>query len=145
MIFRLKAGLLLAIIEYKEIEVAKDINQDKFTEETQLKLQIFAECFREWLPVFIHDLYTKGVFIFDFFAGTGKDSDGNYGSPLILLDEAKGINCMYCNAVKKNKKKIYFVFNEKIENKYKNGFVKLFSTKLLALAGRQATGTVTTE
>ncbi|MCL2805729.1 MAG: three-Cys-motif partner protein TcmP [Treponema sp.] len=97
--------------------MAKDINQDKFTDETQLKLQIFAECFREWIPVFIHDLYTKGVFIFDFFAGTGKDPDGNYGSPLILLNEAKGENCKYCNVVKKNNKKIYFVFNEKIESK----------------------------
>lgn len=98
--------------------MAKDINQDKFSEETKLKLQIFAECFREWIPVFIHDLYTKGVFIFDFFAGTGKDSDGNMGSPLILLSEAKGQDCKYCNSVKKNKKQIYFTFNEKIESKF---------------------------
>ena len=98
--------------------MAKDINQDKYSEETKLKLQIFAECFREWIPVFIHDLYTKGVFIFDFFAGTGKDSDGNMGSPLILLNEAKGQDCKYCNSVKKNMKQIYFTFNEKIESKF---------------------------
>ncbi|MDR1527204.1 MAG: hypothetical protein LBS46_05995 [Dysgonamonadaceae bacterium] len=27
--------------------MAKDINKDKFPEETKLKLEIFAECFRE--------------------------------------------------------------------------------------------------
>jgi len=47
--------------------MAKDINQDKFPEETMLKLEIFAECFREWLPVFIHNQFIKGVLIFDFF------------------------------------------------------------------------------
>jgi three-Cys-motif partner protein len=97
--------------------MAKDINQNEFPEETKLKLQIFAECFREWLPVFIYDQYTKGVFIFDFFAGIGKDARDNFGSPLILLDEAKGQNCKYCNSVKKNSKQIHFTFNE-LGNKY---------------------------
>jgi three-Cys-motif partner protein len=95
--------------------MAKDINQDKFPEETKLKLEIFAEYFREWLPVFIHNPFIKGVLIFDFFAGSGKDTDGNMGSPIILLNEAKGKNC---EAVKKNKKSIHFTLNEKIENKY---------------------------
>ena len=95
--------------------MAKDINQEKFPEETMLKLEIFAECFREWLPVFIHNQYIKGALIFDFFAGSGKDIEGNMGSPLILLNEARGKNC---EAVKKNKKLILFTFNEKNENKY---------------------------
>jgi three-Cys-motif partner protein len=98
--------------------VAKDINQTKFPDETKLKLEIFAECFREWVPVFIHDLHTKGVFVYDFFAGTGKDLEGNYGSPLILLNEAKGQGCKYCDTVKKNNKQIFFTFNEKNNDKY---------------------------
>ena len=91
----------------------KDINKDRFPVETKLKLEIFAECFREWFPVFINNPYTKEVFIYDFFAGSGKDSDGTLGSPLILLNEAKGDNCKFCTQVKSNSKKIYFAFNEK--------------------------------
>ena len=69
--------------------MAKDINKKEFTEETQLKLEIFQECFREWYPVFIHNKYITNVLIYDMFAGSGMDAKGNYGSPLILLQEAK--------------------------------------------------------
>lgn len=41
--------------------MAKDINKKEFTEETQLKLEIFQECFREWYPVFIHNLLAELV------------------------------------------------------------------------------------
>lgn len=41
--------------------MAKDINKKEFTEETQLKLEIFQECFREWYPVFIHNKYITNV------------------------------------------------------------------------------------
>lgn len=99
--------------------MAKDINKDKFPEETKLKLEIFAECFREWLPVFIHNQFIKKIFIYDFFAGSGKDTEGTFGSPLILLNEAKGENCKYCSSVKKNGKQIYFAFNEKQVRKEK--------------------------
>ena len=90
--------------------MAKDINKQPFPVETRLKLQIFSECFREWFPVFIHNHYIHEVFIYDFFAGSGKDSVGTLGSPLVLLNEAKGDGCKYCNQVEK---KIYFAFNEK--------------------------------
>jgi three-Cys-motif partner protein len=99
--------------------MAKDINKDKFPEETKLKLEIFAECFREWFPVFIYNQFIQKVFIYDFFAGSGKDIEGNYGSPLILLDEAKGDKCKYCNYVRKNNKNIIFAFNEKMQRKEK--------------------------
>jgi three-Cys-motif partner protein len=99
--------------------MAKDINKDRFPEETKLKLKIFAECFREWFPVFIHNPYIKVVYIYDFFAGSGKDTEGTLGSPLILLNEAKGENCKYCMQVRKNNKRIYFAFNEKEKIKQK--------------------------
>ena len=64
----------------------KDINKSKFDNGTNLKLYIFRECFRAWFPVLANDQYTQKLFILDLFAGSGTDEDGEYGSPLILLD-----------------------------------------------------------
>jgi len=89
--------------------MAKNINKQAFDEATKLKLEIFGESFEEWLPVFIYDKYTSLVYIFDFFAGSGMDADGYPGSPLILLDKAKGENRKYCS---KAQKPIKFFFNE---------------------------------
>ncbi len=89
--------------------MAKNINKKPFDEATRLKLKIFGESFEEWLPVFIYDKYTTEVYIFDFFAGSGTDAENNLGSPLILLDKAKGENRKYCS---KAQKPIKFFFNE---------------------------------
>lgn len=89
--------------------MAKDINKDTFDEATKLKLAIFGECFKEWLPVFLHDKYSESVYIYDFFAGSGTDSGGHPGSPLILLSEAKGDERRYCYKAGKD---ISFIFNE---------------------------------
>ncbi len=89
--------------------MTKNINKKTFDEATKLKLKIFGESFEEWLPVFIYDKYTTQVFIFDFFAGSGTDIENNLGSPLILLDKAKGENRKYCSNAKKT---IKFFFNE---------------------------------
>ena len=97
--------------------MAKDINKEVFSGETLQKLDIFAECFKEWFPVFIHDRFTSGIFIVDFFAGSGKDVKGNLGSSLLLLKEARGNNCEYCNVISKNGKKVYFAFNENKKQK----------------------------
>ena len=78
-------------------------------ETTKLKLTIFGECFKEWLPVFLHDKHTQSVYIYDFFAGSGTDAEGHPGSPLILLNEAKGEERKYCQ---KAHKKISFLFTE---------------------------------
>lgn len=95
--------------------MAKDINKEAFDGATKLKLEIFRECFKEWLPVFIHNTFVEKVFIYDFFAGSGIDSEGNFGSPLILLDEAKGEGQMFCSKVPSGK--VIFGYNEKIESK----------------------------
>lgn len=100
--------------------MAKDINKKEFTEETQLKLEIFQECFREWYPVFIHNKYIKNVLIYDMFAGSGMDAMGNNGSPLILLQEAKGENKQHCTFLsKQNAPQVYFGFNELLTHKEK--------------------------
>lgn len=94
--------------------MAKNINNKPFDETTQLKLNIFRECFKEWLPVFVYDKWTEGVCVFDFFAGSGKDTKGMLGSPLVLLDEAKGENRKLCSKVQKG---ISFIFNEALVKK----------------------------
>jgi three-Cys-motif partner protein len=64
-----------------------DIFDDPFDEGTLVKLEIFEDYFKEWLPVFISkpDPYWKQIQIFDLFAGQGKDVGGKYGSPLRIL------------------------------------------------------------
>lgn len=42
-----------------------------FDEATMLKLDIFRECFREWLPVFVHNPKISKIFVYDFFCWTG--------------------------------------------------------------------------
>lgn len=100
--------------------MTRDINSSPFDEGTKIKLDIFRRCFREWFPVFVHDLYTKHLFIFDMFAGSGMDTKGVPGSPLILLEEAKGAQCEHCKALKasSNVKQVFFLFNEFSKSKY---------------------------
>lgn len=100
--------------------MTKDINSSPFNEGTKIKLNIFRRCFREWYPVFVHDLYTKHLFVFDMFAGSGMDTKGVSGSPLILLEEAKGTQCEHCKALKSssNVKQVFFLFNEFSKPKY---------------------------
>lgn len=97
--------------------MAKDINKSSFDQATKIKLDIFRESFKEWLPIFIHTSYVEKRYIYDFFAGSGMDSEMNSGSPLILLEEAKGQDLMHCS--KSEGKKIVFAFNEKIKKKSK--------------------------
>ena len=67
-----------------------DFHNKPFDEATKFKLEIFGECFKEWLPVFIYNPTISHIYVYDFFAGAGQDSLGNHGSPLILLNKAKG-------------------------------------------------------
>jgi len=94
--------------------MAKNINSKPFDETTKLKLEIFRECFKEWFPVFLHNPWADEIAIYDFFAGSGKDTDGTYGSPLVLLDVAKGVERQYCG---KKSKPISFSFNEAYQRK----------------------------
>lgn len=92
--------------------MAKNINDEVFDEATLTKLEIFKKCFKEWLPVFIYSDFIEKIYVYDFFAGSGKDIKNNFGSPLILLDTAKGDNLKYCSQIRKNGKEVCFVFNE---------------------------------
>ena len=69
--------------------MAKDFFEKPFDESTLIKLELFENYLNECIPVFIKNAINfktlKGVNIFDFFAGAGKDSDGKNGSPLIAI------------------------------------------------------------
>lgn len=96
--------------------MAENINNKPFTDATKTKLKIFGECFKQWFPVFLYHPFIDKIAVFDFFAGSGTDSDGVKGSPLILLDTAKGKNKQYCDNANK---KVSFIFNEALKGKSK--------------------------
>jgi len=66
----------------------KDLHEKAFDEGTIVKLELFEEYAKEWLPTFIMSHY-KEVWIFDFFAGTGYDIAGTAGSSIRLLRQIK--------------------------------------------------------
>ncbi len=68
--------------------MAKDFFDIPFTEDTQIKLELYSEYLTEWIPVFVsaHKPFVNAVNIFDFFAGAGRDSKGNPGSPIIAIN-----------------------------------------------------------
>ena len=69
--------------------MAKYIHKEAFDEGTKTKLKLLRLYIREWLPVFFRNSNTtwQEIEIYDFFAGSGTDADGNYGSPLIFLED----------------------------------------------------------
>jgi len=87
-----------------------DIHSQEFDEGTQIKLSILREYLRKWIPVFItkRTPIWKKIFIYDFFAGEGADAVGNYGSPLIILDELR----KYCQEISSKLLYVKVVFNE---------------------------------
>ncbi len=93
--------------------MAKQFQERPYDDATMLKLKIFREFFREWLPVFINNPSVERLYVYDLFAGKGQDMLGNPGSPLVLLDEAVGADGRICESLKK--KRIYFGFNDKDE------------------------------
>lgn len=97
--------------------MAKNHFGKPFDEGTKAKLVIFRDYFKEWLPVFISNNekdYWNEIFIYDFFAGEGKDINGESGSPLIILEVLN----QFDNLVTNTKKKINVIFNEKDESTF---------------------------
>jgi three-Cys-motif partner protein len=92
----------------------KDFHEQPFSEATKLKLDIFRRYIREWVSVFLTESpKLRNVFsvnIFDFFAGPGRDAEGNDGSPAIIAKELKS----FCDikAGLKAQKPINLFFND---------------------------------
>jgi three-Cys-motif partner protein len=70
--------------------VARNFHRSPFDEGTQIKLELFRDYTREWLPVWLSQARPGvPITVADFFAGPGQDSDGTPGSPLIVLGELR--------------------------------------------------------
>jgi len=100
--------------------MSNDFFSKRFDDATNVKLDIFRLYIREWLPVFMTRQkggfnHTTDINIYDFFAGAGRDSEGNPGSPLIIVDEIK----QYCRNNKglKANVSVRMLFND-IERRY---------------------------
>ena len=72
--------------------MSEDFFDKPFDEETHQKLQLFSNYIEKWLPVFLTTPYPRPINIFDFFAGVGADSEGAYGSPLLILKHLQNYN-----------------------------------------------------
>lgn len=83
---------------------------EPFDEGTKCKLEIYRSYLREWLPVFTSSPSPKwqNINIFDFFAGQGKDVEGNLGSPLITLAEVNS----HTGYIVNHKLRVKLFFNE---------------------------------
>lgn len=91
----------------------KDLHEKPFDEGTIVKLELFEEYAKEWLPTFIMSHY-KEVWVFDFFAGTGYDIAGTAGSSIRLLRQIKN----QIGNIFQQKIKINVCFNEFDKDKY---------------------------
>ena len=96
--------------------MSKDIHKSAFDEGTKVKLSIFQDYLKEWLPVFLASkkVFWNTINIFDFFAGPGSDTSGMKGTPLIIFDEL----LPYSESIKKKNLKVNLYFNEFKKGKY---------------------------
>jgi three-Cys-motif partner protein len=90
--------------------MSKEFFNRPFTEDTNVKLELYREYLRKWFPVFIaaHKPFVQMVNLFDLFCGTGRDSEGTAGSPIIALEVLKD----YEDLVKSTKVQINLFFND---------------------------------
>lgn len=58
-------------------------------EHSKIKLKVLTEYVKTWMRKVVLNPYGSGnCLVVDTFAGTGKYDDGNYGSPLIIIEES---------------------------------------------------------
>jgi hypothetical protein len=92
--------------------MAKKEFHTKHTTGTKTKLEIFDKYFNESLPVFVHSPFWENIFIYDLFAGKGKDEKGEYGTSLNII---KGVSS-HCVSISQKGKNIFVVLNDKKEH-----------------------------
>ena len=94
----------------------KNLFRKPFDEGTLIKLKVYRDYLKEWLPVFIvrKETIWKTVQIFDFFSGPGSDSNGEPGSPLIALEIVQSLE----DKIREKQIRVIVHFNEINEEKY---------------------------
>jgi three-Cys-motif partner protein len=90
--------------------MSRDLHNKPFDEGTNVKLAIFKDYLKEWLPVFLakKEIIWNTVNIYDFFAGPGCDSNNNQGTPLIILHELEN----YKSEIQNKSLNVNIFFNE---------------------------------
>ena len=68
---------------YRNQVPSRNIHAEPFDDETLVKLEIFSQYARAWVPTFAHKRYS--ILMIDAFAGPGVDIQGRNGSPLLFL------------------------------------------------------------
>jgi len=91
--------------------MTNDINSMPYDEATLTKLDIFERYLENWLPVFLNSKHD--IAIWDFFAGSGKDSKDVLGSPMRILRQIE----KFSEQIKQHYKPIRIVLNEAIKEK----------------------------
>jgi three-Cys-motif partner protein len=92
----------------------KNLHEKPFDEGTLVKLELFEDYAKEWIPTFVMSRY-KEIWIFDFFAGAGYDLNGVPGSPIRILKQIKNqIGNIFQSGIK-----IHVCFNEFDKKKFK--------------------------
>lgn len=84
-----------------------DHHRQPYDEGTITKLQLFEKYAEAWIPTFVMSQYSE-IYIYDFFAGTGRDSEGVPGSAIRLLRQIES----QTGNIFKTKTKIHLVLNE---------------------------------
>ena len=85
-----------------------------FDEGTLAKLEIFEDYAQAWIPTFVMQ-GCEEIYIFDFFAGPGKDVNGIDGSPIRILKRVRE----HINHIFQKNVKITLFFNEFDKFKFK--------------------------
>ncbi|MDQ7833718.1 MAG: hypothetical protein RDU30_18475, partial [Desulfovibrionaceae bacterium] len=67
------------------INMSRDHHSKPYDEGTLLKLELFENYCKSWLPVFIQLPNVVEINIADFFCGPGEDQNGIPGSPLRII------------------------------------------------------------
>ena len=84
-----------------------DHHRQPYDEGTRTKLQLFEKYAEAWIPTFVMSQYPE-IYIYDFFAGTGRDSEGVPGSAIRLLRQIESQK----GNIFKTRTKVHLVLNE---------------------------------
>lgn len=90
--------------------MSRDLHKKPFDSGTKVKLSIFHDYLKEWLPVFLakKETYWHNINIYDFFCGPGLDSKGEKGTPILIMEELE----TYLEDIKSKNLKVSLYFND---------------------------------
>lgn len=96
--------------------MSSNFHKKPYTKESLLKLNIFQEYIREWIPVMLctSASFAQNINIWDLFAGPGQDIEGTKGTPLIIIEELNN----YLKLIREKRKNVNVVLNDNHKDKY---------------------------